>query len=56
MQVTNLKAKSISTVYLGSAQLDKKVEYDAFLPHSEYNIIFVTPEWIVKKENIMKIQ
>ena len=43
-------------MYLGSAQLDKKVEYYAFLPHSEYNIIFVTPEWITKKENLTKIQ
>ena len=55
-QVTNLKAKSINAVYLGSAQLDKKVEYDAFLLHSEYSIIFVAPEWIPKKENITKIQ
>ena len=29
-QVTNLKGKKINAVYLGSAQLDKKVETDAF--------------------------
>ena len=33
-QVTNLKAKNINAVYLGSAQLDKKAEYNAFLPDS----------------------
>ena len=37
-------------------QLDKKVESDAFLPHSEYSVIFVTPEWIAKEENCAKIQ
>ena len=51
-----MKAKSINAMYLGSAQLDIKVEYDAFLLHSEYSIIFVTPEWIAKKENLAKIQ
>ena len=45
-QVTNVKAKNINAVYLGSAQLDKKAEYNTFLPDSEYSIIFVTPEWI----------
>ena len=29
-QVTNWKAKTINAVYLGSTQLDKKVEYDDF--------------------------
>ena len=43
-------------MYLGSAQLDKKAEYDAFLPNSEYSIIFVTPEWIAKEENHAKLQ
>ena len=43
-------------MYLGSAQLDKKAEYDAFLPDSEYSIIFVTPEWIAKEENCAKLQ
>ena len=55
-QVTNLKVKNINAVYLGSAQLDKKVESDAFLPHSEYSVIFVTPAWIAKEENCAKIQ
>ena len=55
-QVTNLKVKNINAVYLGSAQLDKKVESDAFLPNSEYSIIFVTPEWIAKEESCAKIQ
>ena len=55
-QVVNLKAKNINAVYLGSAQLDKKAEYDAFLPDSEYSIIFVTPEWIAKEENHAKLQ
>ena len=55
-QVTNLKAKNINSVYLGSAQLDKKVETDAFLPHNDHCIIFVTPEWIAKEENCAKIK
>jgi len=29
---------------------------DAFLPYSEYSIIFVTPEWIAKEENLAKFQ
>ena len=56
MQVTNLKTKNINAVYLGSAQLDKKAESDAFLPHSDYSVMFVTPEWIAKEENYAKIQ
>ena len=51
-----MKVKNINAVYLGSAQLDKKVESDAFLPHSEYSVIFVTTEWIAKEENCAKIQ
>ena len=55
-QVTNLKVKNINAVYQSSGQLDKKAEYDAFLLHSEYSIVFVTPEWIFKEENLAKIQ
>ena len=54
-QVVNLKAKHINAVYLGSAQLDKKAEYDAFLLDSEYSIILVTPEWIAKEENLAEL-
>ena len=50
-----MKDKNINVVYLGSAQLDKKAEYDAFLSHSEYSIIFVTLEWIAKEENHAKL-
>ena len=31
-QFINLKDKNINAVYLGSVQLDKKAEYDAFYP------------------------
>ena len=57
-QVTNfnLTKKGIKDIYLGSAQLDKKVEVNAFVPHSEERIILLTPEWISKDENRAKIQ
>ena len=34
-QVTNLTSKGIKATYLGSAQLNKKVEVGAFMPHNE---------------------
>ena len=55
-QVTNLKFKNVTAVYLGSAQPDKKAEVDAFLPHSKYDVIFVTPEWIAIEKNYLKVQ
>ena len=55
-QVTNLKLKNVRAVFLGSAQLDKKAEIDAFLPHSDYSVIFVTPEWIAIEKNRAKVQ
>lgn len=55
-QVTNLTSKGIKATYLGSAQLNKKVEVEAFLPHNQDRLIFVTPEWISKDENKAKVQ
>ena len=55
-QVTNLKLKNVRAVFLGSAQLDKKAEIDAFLPHSDYSVTFVTPEWIAVEKNRAKVQ
>ena len=55
-QVTNLKLKNVNAVFLGSAQLDKKAEVNAFLPHGEINVIFVTPEWIAVEKNHSKVQ
>ena len=43
-------------MYLGSAQLDKKIETNAFMPENNDKIIFVTPEWIARDENKAKIQ
>lgn len=55
-QVTNLTSKGIKATYLGSAQLNKKVEVEAFMPHNQDRLIFVTPEWISKDENKAKVQ
>ena len=55
-QATNLTSKGIKATYLGSAQINKKVEVEAFTPHNEDRVIFVTPEWISKDENKAKVQ
>ena len=55
-QVSKLKSLNLKSVYLGSAQCDKKVESKSLDPKSEDNIIFVTPEWIMKAENQAKVK
>ena len=54
-QVHDLYSKGISSVYLGSAQLDKQAEESAMSLEGE-GLIFVTPEWIAKPEKILALQ
>ena len=54
-QVHKLNGIGIQSVLLGSAQLDKQVEIHALQPDSKEQIIFVTPEWIAKSVNQMKL-
>ena len=54
-QVHDLYSKGISSVYLGSAQLDKQAEESAMSLEGE-GLIFVTPEWIAKPEKISALQ
>ena len=55
-QVTNLREKGIPAIFLGSAQLDKQAESYALQENGEERIIFVTPEWISKPCNKLKLQ
>ena len=55
-QVCNLRQKGIKSTYLGSAQLDKEAESNALDPNSDISVIFVTPEWIVKSDKLIKVQ
>ena len=57
-QVKKRSNLGIRSVYLGSAQCDKKVELICLSlePDSEESIIFVTPEWIMKPENQSKVK
>ena len=45
-QVHKLTEIGIPSVYLGSAQMDKRLEASALMPESEQLLIFVTPEWV----------
>ena len=54
-QVHKLNGIGIQSVLLGSAQLDKQVEIHVLQPESKEQIIFVTPEWIAKSANQMKL-
>ena len=55
-QVHSLLRKGISSTYLGSAQPDRQAESHALDPQSDIRIVFVTPEWIAKPENVSKVQ
>lgn len=55
-QVQKLNNVGISSVYLGSAQLDKSLENHAFSEHGKETLIFITPEWLTKPSNYAKIQ
>ena len=55
-QVHSLLQKGISSTYLGSAQPDRQAESHALDPQSDIRIVFVTPEWIAKPENVSKVQ
>ena len=50
-QVQKLNRIGIPATFVGSAQLDKQIEKDAFSPDSKEGIIFVTPEWVAKPTN-----
>ena len=55
-QVHKLNSIGISSVFLGSAQLDKQVEAVQVLqPESKELVVFVTPEWISKAVNQSRI-
>ena len=54
-QVHGLLQKGISSIFLGSAQPDKQAEHHALDPECDIRIIFITPEWIAKSENVSKV-
>ena len=54
-QVMNAKKHGTRAVYLGSAQMDRMVEEQSLQKNADVDLIFVTPEWISKVENIHKI-
>ena len=45
----------IHATYLGSVQFDKWVESASLEPNSKDRLIFVTPEWITKANNVTKL-
>ena len=55
-QVHKLTEIGIPSVYLGSAQMDKRLEACALMPESEQLLISVTPEWVTKHDNQVKLQ
>ena len=55
-QVYKLNQLGIPSVFLGSAQFDRYAEMSAFDSESPAIIIFVTPEWVSKPSNLMKVQ
>ena len=55
-QVQKLNGIGIPSVYLGSAQFDKNMEKHALEPDSKHALIFVTPEWVTKPCNLLKMQ
>ena len=50
-QVQKPNRVGIPATFVGSAQLDKQIENDAFAPDSKEALIFVTPEWVAKPTN-----
>ena len=55
-QVHKLTGLGIPSVFVGCAQLDKSLENQALLPESKELIIFVTPEWVTKLVNQLRLQ
>lgn len=55
-QVEKLNEIEISSVHLGSAQFDKSIEKRVFEPNSKESLIFVTPEWMSKPDNLSKVE
>ena len=54
-QMHKLNNIQLPSVFLGSAQLDKLAEVHALNRDSRDQLIFVTPEWITKPSNQMKL-
>ena len=54
-QVEKLNGVRIQSVFLGSAQLDKQAEERTLDINSKDLLIFVTPEWISKPSNQVKV-
>ncbi len=50
-QVHKLNSIGISSVLLGSAQLDKQVEVHALKPENKKCLMFAIPEWVTKPAN-----
>ena len=50
-QVQKLNKMGIPATFVGSAQLDKRIENGAFAPDSKEALILVTPEWVAKCTN-----
>ena len=50
--------KGISTVYLGSAQMDIHAEDRVFAPESDVSVPFISPEWLFggNDKNLVKVQ
>ena len=55
-QVHGLQQKGINSTFLGSAQPNKQAECNALDPQSDISKIFVTPDWIAKPDNVIKMQ
>ena len=54
-QVEKLNGVRIQSVFLGSAQLDKQAEERTLDINSKDLLIFVTPEWMSKPSNQVKV-
>jgi len=54
-QVTNAVKRGLNAAYLESAQMDKTIEQKSFNPKEKIDLIYVTPEWITKDENLDKV-
>ena len=54
-QIHKFNDIQVLSVLLGSSQLDKLAEVRALNPDSKEQLIFVTPEWITKPSNLMKL-
>ena len=54
-QVANAVKRGLNAAYLGSVQMDKTIEQKSFNPKEKIDLIYVTPEWITKDENLDEV-